>query len=48
MVKAKLVLQDLSDIETNNQEMKRIYHQQVNENKRADGESKQFIWQHRV
>lgn len=48
MVKAKLVLQDLSDIETNNQEMKRIYHQQVNENKRADGESKQFLWQHRV
>ena len=40
MTSAKVVLDELNEIERNNKDMKRTYHKQVHENKRADGESK--------
>lgn len=37
------VLDELKAIEENNVTMRKIYNQQINENKRADGESKPNI-----
>lgn len=42
---AKETQKMLIAIETNNIEMREIYNQQINENKRADQESKKFIRQ---